>query len=232
MIGLGTHFWGLHPFGWRIAVAVLGTLSVLMVARIGRRLFRSTLIGCVAGLLMAVDGLQFVMSRVGLLDGVSAFLVLGAFGALLVDRDRTRDLLRAARAEGGRAADEVRFGLRPWRLAAGVLLGAACAVKWTGAPALAVFTVLVLLWDQAGRRAAGARHPGGRCSGATCGPPPCRCRWPGCSPTCCPGPAGWPPTAATTGTGRTGAPGPSAGCRRRCAACGTTTRRSGTSTPP
>ncbi|MFC8716984.1 dolichyl-phosphate-mannose--protein mannosyltransferase [Kitasatospora sp. NPDC057198] len=159
VIGLGTHFWGLHPFGWRIAVAVLGTLSVLMVARIGRRLFRSTLIGCAAGLLMAVDGLQFVMSRVGLLDGVSAFLVLGAFGALLVDRDRTRELLRAARAEGGRAADEVRLGLRPWRLTAGVLLGAACAVKWTGAPALAVFTVLVLLWDRAGRRAAGARHP-------------------------------------------------------------------------
>ncbi|BAJ28248.1 putative O-mannosyltransferase [Kitasatospora setae KM-6054] len=158
IIGLGTHFWGLHPFGWRIAVAVLGTLSVLMVARIGRRLFRSTLIGCVAGLLLAVDGLQFVMSRVGLLDGVSAFLVLGAFGALLVDRDRTRDLLRAARAEGGLAADRIGLGLRPWRLAAGVLLGAACAVKWTGAPVLLVLTVLVLLWDQAGRRAAGARR--------------------------------------------------------------------------
>ncbi|MEU5386255.1 dolichyl-phosphate-mannose--protein mannosyltransferase [Kitasatospora cineracea] len=158
VIGLGEWVWGLNPFGWRIAVALLGTLSVLMVARIGRRLFRSTLLGCVAGLLMAVDGLQFVLSRVGLLDGVSAFFVLGAFGALLIDRDRTRDLLRAARAEGGRAADEVRLGLRPWRLAAGLLLGAACSVKWTGAPVLAVLTLLVLLWDQAGRRAAGAHR--------------------------------------------------------------------------
>ncbi|MGW4816910.1 dolichyl-phosphate-mannose--protein mannosyltransferase [Kitasatospora cineracea] len=158
VIGLGEWIWGLNPFGWRIAVALLGTLSVLMVARIGRRLFRSTLLGCVAGLLMAVDGLQFVLSRVGLLDGVSAFFVLAAFGALLIDRDRTRDLLRAARAEGGRAADEVRLGLRPWRPAAGLLLGAACSVKWTGAPVLAVLTLLVLLWDQAGRRAAGAHR--------------------------------------------------------------------------
>ncbi|MFJ5232267.1 dolichyl-phosphate-mannose--protein mannosyltransferase [Kitasatospora sp. NPDC088391] len=157
-IGVGEHFWGLHPFGWRIVVALLGTLGVLLVARIGRRLFRNTLLGCVAGLLTAVDGLQFVMSRVGLLDGVSAFFVLAAFGCLLVDRDRTRDLLRAARAEGGRAADEIRLGLRPWRIGAGLLLGAACAVKWNGLQILAVFTVLVLLWDRAGRRAAGAHR--------------------------------------------------------------------------
>ncbi|WP_404869596.1 dolichyl-phosphate-mannose--protein mannosyltransferase [Kitasatospora griseola] len=158
VIAVGEHFWGLHPFGWRITVAVLGSVSVLMLARIGRRLFRSTLLGCVAALLMAVDGLQFVMSRVGLLDGISAFFVLAAFGCLLIDRDRTRDLLRAALAEGGRAGDEVRLGVRPWRVAAGVLLGAACAVKWNGLQILAVFTVLVLLWDQAGRRAAGARR--------------------------------------------------------------------------
>ncbi|KDN85776.1 dolichyl-phosphate-mannose--protein mannosyltransferase [Kitasatospora cheerisanensis] len=158
-IAVGERFWGLHPFGWRIVVAVLGALSVLILARIGRRLFRSTLLGCVAALLLSVDGLQFVMSRVGLLDGVSAFFVLAAFGCLLVDRDRTRELLRAARAEGGRAGDELRLGGRPWRVAAGVLLGAACAVKWNGLQVLAVFTVLTLLWDRAGRRAAGAWRP-------------------------------------------------------------------------
>ena len=31
-------------------------------------MFRSTALGCLAGLLMAVDGLQFVMSRIGLLS--------------------------------------------------------------------------------------------------------------------------------------------------------------------
>ncbi len=159
VISLGEWAFGLHPFGWRVMVALLGTITVLMLARIGRRLFSSTLLGCTAALLMSVDGLQFVMSRVGLLDGVLMFFVLGAFGCLLVDRDHTREYLRAARAEGGTAGDEVRLGLRPWRLAAGLLLGAACATKWNGAQILAVFGLLTVLWDQAGRRWAGARSP-------------------------------------------------------------------------
>ncbi|GAA2152792.1 phospholipid carrier-dependent glycosyltransferase [Kitasatospora kazusensis] len=159
VISLGEWAFGLHPFGWRVMVALIGTVTVLMLARIGRRLFSSTLLGCTAALLMSVDGLQFVMSRVGLLDSVLMFFVLAAFGCLLVDRDRTRRTLRAARAEGGRAGDEVRFGLRPWRLAAGLLLGAACGTKWNGLQVLAVFGLLTVLWDQAGRRWAGAHRP-------------------------------------------------------------------------
>ncbi|MFJ8041301.1 dolichyl-phosphate-mannose--protein mannosyltransferase [Kitasatospora sp. NPDC096147] len=159
VIGLGEWAYGLHPFGWRFAVAALGTVTVLMLARIGSRLFGSTLLGCTAALLMAVDGLQFVMSRVGLLDGVQMFFVLAAFGSLLVDRDRTRGRLPAYRTEGAVDADRARLGLRPWRLAAGVLLGCACAVKWNGLPILAAFGLLTVLWDQAARRRAGARHP-------------------------------------------------------------------------
>ncbi len=155
VIALGEGAFGLHPFGWRVMVALLGTLSVLMLARIGRRLFGSTLIGCTAALLMAVDGLQFVMSRTSLLDSVLMFFVLAAFGCLLLDRDHARARLAAAGVDG----DRVRLGLRPWRLAAGLMLGAACSVKWNGAPTLAAFGLLTVLWDQAGRRAAGARRP-------------------------------------------------------------------------
>ncbi|GAA1972490.1 dolichyl-phosphate-mannose--protein mannosyltransferase [Kitasatospora viridis] len=155
VIAVGEAAFGLNPFGWRVMVALLGTLSVLMLARIGRRLFGSTLIGCTAALLMSVDGLQLVMSRVGLLDGVLMFFVLAAFGCLLIDRDKTRERLFA----DGVDADTVRLGLRPWRLAAGLLLGAACSVKWNGAQILAAFGLLTVLWDQAGRRRAGARRP-------------------------------------------------------------------------
>ncbi|MFI9275184.1 dolichyl-phosphate-mannose--protein mannosyltransferase [Kitasatospora sp. NPDC052896] len=155
VIALGEWVFGLHPFGWRVMVALLGTLSVLMLARIGRRLFRSTLIGCTAALLMSVDGLQLVMSRVGLLDGILMFFVLAAFGCLLIDRDHTRARLAAPGVDG----DRIRLGLRPWRLAAGLLLGAACSTKWNGLQILAAFGLLTVLWDQAGRRAAGARHP-------------------------------------------------------------------------
>ncbi|MFI9363500.1 dolichyl-phosphate-mannose--protein mannosyltransferase [Kitasatospora sp. NPDC053057] len=155
---IGEQLFGLHPFGWRFMTALLGTVTVLMLARIGRRLFGSTLVGCAAALLMSVDGLQLVMSRVGLLDGIQMFFVLASFGALLIDRDHARARLALA-AEAGDDGDTVRLGLRPWRIAAGVLIGAACAVKWNGAPILAAFGVLTVLWDQSGRRGAGARHP-------------------------------------------------------------------------
>ncbi|MGW2282788.1 dolichyl-phosphate-mannose--protein mannosyltransferase [Streptomyces sp. NPDC001770] len=167
VIALGEWMFGLNPFGWRFMTAVLGTLSVLMLCRIGRRLFRSTSLGCVAGALMAVDGLHFVMSRTALLDLVVMFFVLAAFGCLLVDRDRARALLAAALPvdqEGrtrpdGPTGDRAGTGLRPWRIAAGLFLGLAASAKWNGLYFLAFFVVLTLLWDVGARRVAGAYRP-------------------------------------------------------------------------
>jgi dolichyl-phosphate-mannose--protein O-mannosyl transferase len=51
------------------------------------------------------------------------------------------------------------LGPRPWRVVGGVLLGLACAVKWTGAWFFIGFVLLSLLWDRAAFRAAGARRP-------------------------------------------------------------------------
>ena len=68
LIAAGEWLFGLSPFGWRFAVAVVGSLSILLLARIARRMTRSTLLGCFAGLLLALDGLEFVMSRTALLD--------------------------------------------------------------------------------------------------------------------------------------------------------------------
>ena len=87
VIAIGEWMFGMTPFGWRFMVAVTGTLAVLMTARIGRRLFRSTLLGCVAGLLLSVDAMEYVHSRTALLDPLLMFWVLAAFGALVVDRD-------------------------------------------------------------------------------------------------------------------------------------------------
>ena len=167
VIGLGESVFGLDPFGWRFMTALLGTLSVLMLCRIGRRLFRSTALGCLAGALMAVDGLHFVMSRTALLDLVVMFFTLAAFGCLLVDRDRARARLAAALPveEGGFARPDVHtgervgMGLRPWRLAAGVSLGLAAASKWNGLYFLVFFTALTVLWDVGSRRVAGAYRP-------------------------------------------------------------------------
>ncbi|TQF03722.1 phospholipid carrier-dependent glycosyltransferase [Kitasatospora acidiphila] len=161
IIGLGEHFFGMHPFGWRFMVALLGTASILMIARIARRLFRSTLLGCVAGLLLAVDGLHFVMSRTALLDLVVMFWILAGFGFLLLDRDRTRARIARRLGDGPDAAPahRMRLGLRPYRLAAGVCVGLACSTKWSGMYVAAFFGLLTVFWDLGARRLAGARRP-------------------------------------------------------------------------
>ncbi|MGW1232110.1 dolichyl-phosphate-mannose--protein mannosyltransferase [Streptomyces californicus] len=167
IIGFGEQLFGFTPFGWRFMVAALGTLSVLLLCRIGRRLFRSTFLGCLAGLLLAVDGLHFVMSRTALLDLIVMFFVLAAFGCLVVDRDHARRRLAAALPvdeEGvlrpdARVAETLRLGWRPWRLAAGVMLGLAFATKWNGLYVLAAFGLMTVVWDVGARRTAGAVHP-------------------------------------------------------------------------
>jgi len=159
IIGLGEQLFGMTPFGWRFSVAVLGTLSVLLVARIVRLMARSTLVGTIAGLLLALDGLHIVMSRTALLDLPLSFFVLAAFGALVLDRETGRR--RAAErldafAAGGTGPG---LGFRPWRVAAGVLFGAALGTKWNALYFIAVFGLLSVFWDVAARRVAGARAP-------------------------------------------------------------------------
>ena len=155
LIAAGEWTFGLTPFGWRFAVAVVGSLSILLTARIARRMTRSTLLGCIAGFLLSLDGLEFVMSRTALLDIFIMFWVLAAFGCLVVDRDVARARLAAAmdRREGDRAGP--RLGIRWWRLAAGVCVGFATASKWNGVWYIPAFGLLSLCWDIGALRAAG-----------------------------------------------------------------------------
>ena len=144
---------------------MVGTLSVLVLARVVRRMTRSTLLGTTAGLLLAVDGLHLVMSRTAYLDITLMMCVLAAFGCLVVDRDRVRARALAwAEARGGlggmtHGEDGPSFGFRPWRLAAGVALGLACGTKWSGVFYLAAFGLLMVWWDRQARAAVGVRHP-------------------------------------------------------------------------
>ncbi|MEU7917754.1 phospholipid carrier-dependent glycosyltransferase [Micromonospora zamorensis] len=154
-------------FGWRFSAAVIGTLSVLLLVRIGRRMFRSTVLGCAAGLLLALDGFHLVLSRTALLDIFLLFFVLAAFGALVLDRDARRRRWARALDDGLDPSQPGRAGRPPtgwrtwpwWRLAAGVLIGCACAVKWSALYFVPVFALLVILWEVGVRRSAGVRRP-------------------------------------------------------------------------
>jgi dolichyl-phosphate-mannose--protein O-mannosyl transferase len=155
LIAVGEFLFGLTSFGWRVAPAVFGTLAVLVMCRVGRRFTRSTLLGCLGGLLMSLDGLEFVLSRTGILDIFLMFFVLAAFGCLLVDRDVSRARLAAAMvlAPGDEAGPEL--GIRRWRVAAGLMIGLACGTKQYGAWYVLAFIGLAVAWDLGARRAAG-----------------------------------------------------------------------------
>ncbi|OHV34598.1 glycosyl transferase [Parafrankia colletiae] len=163
---------GSPELGWRFASAFFGTLAVLVLTRLARRMFRSTLLGCVAGLLLALDGLAFVQSRIGILD---IFLMTGlvlALACLVLDRDHGRARLAARLAADGAAPDDraapderaarygPRLGWRPWRIAAGLCLGASMGVKWSALYTLVGLAALALAWDIGARRTAGAAMPG------------------------------------------------------------------------
>jgi dolichyl-phosphate-mannose-protein mannosyltransferase len=160
MIAAGEWIFGpASSWGWRFSAALCGTLSILMVVLITRRLLRSTLLGVVAGLLLAVDGHHFVLSRTGLLDIFLMFWALAAFGCLLLDRDDGRRRLADAVARGAPLTGfGPGLGFRWWRLAAAVCLGLACGTKWSGLYFVAVFGLMTVLWDVGARRAVGVQR--------------------------------------------------------------------------
>ena len=166
IMAVGQWLFGLTPFGWRVMVALAGTASILILARVVRRMTRSTLLGCIAGLLMALDGLELVLSRTAILDIFVMFFVLAAFALIVIDRDRTRAALAVAAdrdpAPGRPGNGGPALGARWPLMLAGLSLGAATACKWNGVYFLIAFAGLVIAWDLGARRAAGY---GGRLGG-------------------------------------------------------------------
>ena len=101
-------------------------------------------------------------SRVSLLDPFLMIFVLGAFGALLLDRDQARRRLAARVAPlldaGAALTYGPRLGWRWWRFVAAVLLGLACGVKWSAIYFIVVFGLMSVAWDVAARKAVGVRR--------------------------------------------------------------------------
>jgi dolichyl-phosphate-mannose--protein O-mannosyl transferase len=149
-----------ESLGWRLAPALAGTISVLILTRLAQRMFRSTILGVLAGCLLALDGISVVMSRVALLDIFLQTFVLAGFAALVIDRDQVRARLGGLYAAGVDLTYGVpRLGPRPWRLAGGVLLGLALAVKWSALSYWLAFALLSVLWDRGALKSAGVEQP-------------------------------------------------------------------------
>ena len=168
-IGMGEKLFGVTPFGWRFSSAVAGTLIVTFVAVIAQLLFGSAIWTFIAGLLLAVENLNVVLSRSALLDIHLEFWVVTGFLLLLLDRrwiDRRMpreleppqlepvsvgapgDTPELALMGIARTRSTVPFPLwRPWRFAAGIALGAAFSVKWSGGMAIVGALILSVAWE-------------------------------------------------------------------------------------
>ena len=144
IIAVSERLFGNDSFGWRFASAVFGTLSVLLIAVLALKMFESAAWAAVAGLLLATENLNLVQSRISMLDIFLVTFVLGGFTFLVLDRRWIERRTPPARPRTEEEAFLVGMPpdrppspiMRPWRLAAGLMFGAAAATKWSGFPAM------------------------------------------------------------------------------------------------
>lgn len=144
-------------WGWRLAVALAGIATVFLLCRLVWRLFPSPLLVGLAGLFLAIDGVGITESRIGLLDGFIGLFALAAVYCIVRDRQSQRE--RIARLLEGTTAGALapKAGWRPWMIGAGVLLGCACSVKWSGLYLLATIGIMTVIWDGTALRAVKAK---------------------------------------------------------------------------
>jgi dolichyl-phosphate-mannose--protein O-mannosyl transferase len=138
---------GLRPIGWRLPSAVFGIAGVALLYLLALHLWRSVWWAGFASLLLALDGLHIVQSRIAMLDVFLTTFVTAGMLFLVLDRERME-----AGPSGRWPRVERVFG-SPYRLWAGVALGAAVATKWSGAFALGLAAVLCAIWLFTGDRA-------------------------------------------------------------------------------
>jgi dolichyl-phosphate-mannose--protein O-mannosyl transferase len=133
LIGLGIKATSYTPAGWRTAPALAGIATVAVVFVLALQLFDSVGYAVLAGMLLALEPLHIVQSRIATLDVfVTAFGTAAVLFAVL-DYQRASPRLLPA-----------------WRLAAGVAGGCAVASKWSGVLALAAAATLAFLAPRIG----------------------------------------------------------------------------------
>jgi Gpi18-like mannosyltransferase len=130
---------GRHPFAWRLPGVIAGVLMAVLLYVLARLLFRRRSVAVLLGLIVLVDGMLFVQSRIGMNDSYVGLGIVGAytvFAALwLRPGDSRRHWIAFA------------IGIP----IVGAFLGLALASKWVAAFAIGGIGLLVLARSALGR---------------------------------------------------------------------------------
>ena len=123
-----------NPWGMRLSSVLFGTTAIALVVLVGYLLTRSPPAALLAGLLYAVEGLNFVQSRVATVDIHQAAFILAATAFYIAWRRRDA------------ASNWLLLG-------AGAMAGAAISIKWSGVLLIVLLGAdLLVLWLMARRR--------------------------------------------------------------------------------
>lgn len=153
LMALGMGIFGYTPLGWRIAVAACAVAVICLIAAIARRISGSDFIGAIAGVLALCDGILFVTGRSGMLDHVQTlFICIAAYCLVRDTHDVDRRWSQAWHRGDLALAEPVRTGTRWWRFGAGIALGCAVAVKWSGLYYMAFAGIIIVALDYSRRR--------------------------------------------------------------------------------
>jgi dolichyl-phosphate-mannose--protein O-mannosyl transferase len=127
IIALGIGPMGFTALGIRLPSAIFGIAGVLLLYLLALELWGSEWWAGLAGLLLALDGLHVVHSRIAMLDVFLTTFLIAGFYLLVLDR---KVIVGAARSTGPGWVGRW-FG-STYRLGSGAMFGAALATKWSG----------------------------------------------------------------------------------------------------
>ena len=134
LIMLGVMLFGMTAFGWRVVGAVFGAAMVPLFYLLARRLTRSPRYALLGAVLLSLDGLRFVQTRIATIDVYATFFILLSAYCMVWYAQQV-------------LSKGVHHALLPMLLC-GAAFGLGCASKWTGIYAGAGLAIVyfAVLW--------------------------------------------------------------------------------------
>lgn len=88
MMVTGMKVFGEDSFGWRIPQAIFGTLSILMVYLLSKKIFKDEVVALLSSFIFSLDGLFLVLTRMAMNDVYVLFFMLTSVYFFMSEKDK------------------------------------------------------------------------------------------------------------------------------------------------